>query len=85
MLFVESTSRTAADAPAYNHLKEMVVVHTGLELGATIYLDYTLTSKPGYLPELDIYNELLQTSPVKEYTHQSVCTGKQTVILHFAV
>ena len=46
----------------------MVVVHTGLELGATIYLDYTLTSKPGYLPELDIYNELLQTSPVKEST-----------------
>ncbi|MEY8609748.1 DUF3857 domain-containing protein [Parabacteroides segnis] len=66
--FVEVLPRTAADAPAYNHLKEMVVVHTGLELGATIYLDYTLTSKPGYLPELDIYNELLQTSPVKEYT-----------------
>ncbi len=66
--FVEVLPRTAADAPAYNHLKEMVVVHTGLELGATIYLDYTLTSKPGYLPELDIYNELLQTSPIKEYT-----------------
>ncbi len=65
---MEVLPRTAADAPAYNHLKEMVVVHTGLELGATIYLDYTLTSKPGYLPELDIYNELLQTSPVKEYT-----------------
>ena len=66
--FVEVLPRTAADAPAYNNLKEMVVVHTGLELGATIYLDYTLTSKPGYLPELDIYDELLQTSPVKEYT-----------------
>lgn len=66
--FVEVLPRAAADAPAYNNLKEMVVVHTGLELGATIYLDYTLTSKPGYLPELDIYDELLQTSPVKEYT-----------------
>lgn len=66
--FVKVLPRTAADAPAYNHLKELVVVHTGLELGATIYLDYTLTSKPGYLPELDIYEELLQTSPVKEYT-----------------
>lgn len=66
--FVEVLPRTAADAPAYNNLKEMVVVHTGLELGATIYLDYTLTSKPGYLPELDIYDEILQTSPVKEYT-----------------
>lgn len=66
--FVEVLPRAAADAPAYNHLKEMVVVHTGLELGATIYLDYTLTSKPGYLPELDVYEELLQSSPVKEYT-----------------
>ena len=44
--FVEVLPRNAADAPAYNHLKEMVVVHTGLELGATIYLDYTVTSKP---------------------------------------
>lgn len=66
--FVEVLPRNAADAPAYNHLKEMVVVHTGLELGATIYLDYTVTSKPGYLPELDIFEMLLQSSPVKEYT-----------------
>ena len=64
--FVEVLPRNAADAPAYNHLKEMVVVHTGLELGATIYLDYTVTSKPGYLPEVDIFEELLQSSPVKE-------------------
>lgn len=66
--FVKVLPRNAADAPAYNHLKEMVVVHTGLELGATIYLDYTVTSKPGYLPEVDIFEELLQSSPVKEYT-----------------
>ena len=66
--FVVVLPRNAADAPAYNHPKEMVVVHTGLELGATIYLDYTVTSKPGYLPEVDIFEELLQSSPVKEYT-----------------
>ena len=66
--FVEVLPRNAADAPAYNRLKEMVVVHTGLELGATIYLDYTITSKAGYLPEIDIFEPLLQSSPVKEYT-----------------
>lgn len=66
--FVEVLPRNAADAPAYNHLKEMVVVHTGLELGATIYLDYSVVSKPGYLPQIDICENLLQTSPVKEYT-----------------
>lgn len=66
--FVEVLPNNASNAPAYNHLKEMVVVHTGLELGATIYLDYSIISKPGYLPELDLYEELSQTSPVKEYT-----------------
>lgn len=33
---LEVLPSVAADAPAYNGLKEMVVVHTGLELGATI-------------------------------------------------
>lgn len=66
--FVEVLPRQAANAPAHNHLKEMVVVHTGLELGATIYLDYSIISKPGYLPELDICDAIEQTSPVKDYT-----------------
>lgn len=65
--FVEVLPRFAADAPAYNHLKEMVVVHTGLELGATIYLDYSVLTKPGYYPALDINEILQETSPVKEY------------------
>ena len=66
--FVEVLPHNAINAPAYNDLKEMVVVHTGLEIGATIYLDYSITSKPGFSPELDIYEELLQSSPVKSYT-----------------
>ena len=44
----------------------MVVVHTGLELGATIYLDYSIITKPGYYPALDINERLQETSPVKE-------------------
>lgn len=78
--FVEVLPRNAADAPAYNHLKEMVVVHTGLELGATIYLDYTVTSKPGYLPEVDVFEELLQSSPVKEYTLTIVTPEAQELV-----
>lgn len=66
--FVEVLPRHAAGAPDYNHLKEMVIVHTGLELGATIVLDYSIISQPGYLPELDVYRQLSQSSPVKEYT-----------------
>lgn len=58
----------AADAPAYNHLREMVVTHTALELGATIYLDYSVYTKPGYFPELDLDEVLQERSPVREYT-----------------
>lgn len=50
----EVLPRVAAKAPAYNHLKELVITHTGLELGATVYLDYTIHSKAGYYPALDI-------------------------------
>lgn len=64
--FVEVLPSFAADAPAYNSLKEMVVVHTGLELGATIYLDYSIITKPGHYPALDINERLQETSPVKE-------------------
>lgn len=65
--FVEVLPRNAAGCPAYNHLKEMVIVHTGLELGATIYLDYSIISRPGYLPEIDVCQPLLKSSPIKEY------------------
>lgn len=81
--FVEVLPRSAADAPAYNHLKEMVVVHTGLELGATIYLDYSVISKPGYLSEIDLYEELLQSSPAKDYT--LTVTVPSDKALHYSV
>lgn len=66
--YVEVLPRFAADAPAFNNLKEMVVVHTGLELGATIYLDYSVLTKPGYYTELDVKDVLQETSPIKEYS-----------------
>lgn len=62
--FVEVLPSFAANAPAYNHLKEMVVVHTGLELGATIFLDYSIITKAGFYPALDINEQLQETSPV---------------------
>ena len=65
--FVEVLPSAAADAPAYNGLKEMVVVHTGLELGATIYLDYSVITRPGCLPELDVCEQVEELSPIKEY------------------
>lgn len=66
--FVEVLPSAAANAPAYNGLKEMVVVHTGLELGATIYLDYSIKSQADYLPELDICCPIKELSPIDEFT-----------------
>lgn len=66
---VEVLPSAAADAPAFNHLKEMVVVHTGLELGATIVLDYSILTRPSETREpLEIYEPLPQSSPVREFT-----------------
>lgn len=58
--------RFSTDAPTYNNIREMVVTHTGLEVGATIYLDYTITNKAGYYPELMSNDILQESSPVKE-------------------
>lgn len=81
--FVEVLPFAAADAPAYNGLKEMVIVHTGLELGATIYLDYSVITRPGYLSELDICTPIEELSPIKEYVCSvSVPEGKP---LHYAL
>lgn len=90
--FVEVLPSAAADAPAYNGLKEMVVVHTGLELGATIYLDYSVITRPGYLPELDICESVEELSPIKEYVlslsvpdnkplHYELLNGKMTPVV----
>ena len=65
--FNEALPRFASDAPAHNHLREMVVTHTGLELAATSYLDYTLHTNADYFPELDRCLALQEQSPVKEY------------------
>ena len=63
--FVKVLPQWAANAPSYNHLIEQVVVHTGLELGATIFLDYTIESKAGYQTDIDICKKLRQSSPTK--------------------
>jgi hypothetical protein len=57
----------AANAPAYNMLREMVITHTGLERGATIHLDYQLTSRKGILPALSGCEILAEKEPVVRY------------------
>lgn len=80
--FVEVLPAAAADAPAYNTLKEMVIVHTGLELGATIYLDYSLITRPGCRADIDVCEQVEELSPIKEY--QLSISVPESKSLHYA-
>ena len=66
--FNEVLPAFAANAPAYNKLREMVITHTGTERNAVINLDYTLHSKKGFYPALMGNEVLAETEPVKEFT-----------------
>lgn len=78
--FNEVLPRGAAHSAAFNHLRELVVTHTGTEIGATLYLDYTLTSQKDFLPAL-MGNELVQeSSPIEEM--QIVVKVPSAVELH---
>lgn len=71
-VFVEVLSAAATNTPAFNALWEMIAVHTGLELDATVYLDYSITNKPGYLPRINVHRQLEQFSPAEEYKISTV-------------
>jgi hypothetical protein len=64
--FNEVLPRFARDIPAYNHLREMVVTHTGLEVGAVIVLDYTILTKDPFIPHLMGNESIGENVPVKE-------------------
>ena len=64
--FNEVLPREAANAPAYNRLREMVVTHTGLEVGATIYLDYSIKTAAGHFPAFMGENLIGETVPLRE-------------------
>ncbi len=44
--FNEVLPSWAANAPQYNHWREMVITHTGLEIGAVVHLKYRIVSQP---------------------------------------
>lgn len=64
--FNEVLPRNAALSATSNHLREMVVTHTALEIGATIFLDYTLTSSKDFRLGLMGTEIIEESSPVKE-------------------
>ncbi len=66
--FNEVLPKKAANSGAYNHLRELVVTHTGLELGATIHLDYELETDADFQPFLMGHEIAAFSSPAQSYT-----------------
>ncbi|MCF8234843.1 MAG: DUF3857 domain-containing protein [Bacteroidales bacterium] len=64
--FNEVLPRYANNAPAYNQLKEMVITHTGLEVGAMIHLGFNIHSSKEFYPVFMGENNILEAAPVKE-------------------
>jgi hypothetical protein len=64
--FNEVLPSSAADAPDYNNLREMVITHVGLERGAVVELDYEIQSKVGFTPFISDKVNLCESSPVKD-------------------
>ena len=62
--YVEQLPSHCADCGRLNHLREMVIVHTGLEEGCTVVLDYTLHRQNSrYFEHFD----MMQRYPVHRY------------------
>ena len=54
--FIYQLPSECADCGRFNHLRELAMVHTGMELGCTIIVDYTIHRR---------YNLLRETIPLQ--------------------
>lgn len=82
--------RAVANYPAYNQMQEMVITHTGLEVGATIYLEYSVITEPYFIKEMmgteilsegvpvDNY-EVVLTVPARRGVYHRLINGEQKV------
>lgn len=71
--YVEQLPSSCTDCSRLNDLREMVVVHTGLEAGCTIVLDYTLHRQSNLLYD---HFDMMQRYPVHRY---EVVVNGQTI------
>ncbi|MBN2683085.1 MAG: DUF3857 domain-containing protein [Bacteroidales bacterium] len=56
----------AENFPYLNNMREMVITHTGLEIGAIVDLDYEIRSQKDFFPFLMGMEDITASSPVKE-------------------
>lgn len=58
--------RWAASNVDLNHLREMVVTHTGLETGCIVEFEYTLHTQPGFHPNFSAIEHIVHDAPIKK-------------------
>lgn len=63
----ESLPYSCTDCQRYNGMREMIISHTGLEVGGTIYLDYTIHSTPSTMTQIMENIDFVEFSPVVDY------------------
>jgi len=80
--FNEVLPHFAAHAPAFNKLREMVITHTGLEIGATIFIDYRIHSDKNFAPAFMGSSMLAEEQPVKSMTVVIRVPESQPVFFH---
>lgn len=72
----EVLPRDAVGDASLTGLREMVVTHTGLEQGCVVDFEYTIQSKPGYLPGLMGEEVFAKNEPVISYQLTVIITEK---------
>lgn len=82
--FNPSLPHMAARAPQFAYLQEMVITHTALEIGATIYLDYTIETKPGFLASGSFLRRFDMRDPVKNYSLKFTAPASQLYVAQSA-
>ncbi len=71
--FVDQLPSQCTDCGRYNGIRELAVIHTALEYGCIVVLDYTIHRKTAYIDETLILN---QDCPVKRYEITfNICKG----------
>jgi hypothetical protein len=80
--FNELLPRAASKSGSLNHLREMAVTHTGLELGATIHLDYEITTSADFFPYLIGKEIAAFSSPVQNFELIIKVAESQTLNYH---
>ena len=63
---VEILPYMAQNAPFYNHLRQLIIVHTGLRIGSVASVNYTLNSNAEFMKFFAGNERILESSPADE-------------------